>query len=32
VVALALTPTANAQKHCGPGVTITEFMIGQIMP
>jgi hypothetical protein len=32
VVALALTPAAYAQKHCGPGVAITEFVIGQIMP
>jgi hypothetical protein len=31
VVALALTPAAYAQKHCGPGVAITEIKIGQIM-
>jgi len=26
-----LTPTAYTQEHCGPGVTITEFVIVQIM-
>jgi hypothetical protein len=31
VVTLALTPAAYAQKHCGPGVAITEIKIGQIM-
>jgi hypothetical protein len=32
VVALALTAAAYVLKHCGPGVTITEFTTGQIMP
>jgi hypothetical protein len=31
VVAFALTAAAYAQQHCGPGVTVTEFMIGRIM-
>jgi hypothetical protein len=28
---VALTAAAYAQEHCGPGVTITELMIRQIM-
>jgi hypothetical protein len=31
VVAFALTAAAYAQEDCGPGVTITELMIRQIM-
>jgi hypothetical protein len=29
--AFALTAAAHAQDYCGPGATIIEFMIGQIM-
>jgi hypothetical protein len=32
VVALALTPPVHAQEPCELGVTIAEFMIGQIIP
>jgi hypothetical protein len=29
--AFALTAAAHTQDYCGPGATIIEFMIGQIM-